>query len=100
MNSTERCKEGLTQFGYVRQLDRQRSQVILSDLKERFKPTFQSDLDKVMLAYSGFVAGIALVSLIPHSDTNLQVVLGSLAFWTGAVCYLFKRRKAAPARQD
>jgi len=100
VNSTEHCKERPTQFDCFRQLVRQRSEIILSAVKERFAPAFLSDLDKVMLAYSGFVAGITLVSLTPHASTNLQVVLGSLVFWTGAGCYLFKRRKAAPARQD
>ena len=99
MNSTERYKERLAQFSYFRQLDRPRPQTLLANLKERFEPSVLSDLDKVMLAYSGFVAGIALVSISPHTSTNLQVVLGSLAFWTVAAGYLYKRRKTASARQ-
>ena len=93
MNLIELYKERLIQLGDFGQPGR--SQTVLSNLKERFEPVPFSDLDKVMLAYSGFIAGIALVSLTPHTSTNLQVVLGSLAFWTGAACYLYKRRKLA-----
>jgi hypothetical protein len=100
VNSTEQYEKKPPQFDYFRQLDCQRSEKILSGIKECFEPAFLSNLDKVMLAYSGFVAGIALVSLTPHASTNLQVVLGSLAFWTGAVCYLYKCRKTASARQN
>jgi len=100
MISSERLKERLTPSRPYRQFDHWRSEVVLSDLKGRFKPSFLNDLDKVMLAYSSFVAGIALVSLTPHTSTNLQVVFGSLAFWAGAVCYLYKRSKIASSRKD
>ena len=99
MNLTELCKESLAQLGYFHQLERRRSKTILSNLEERFESSLLTDLDKIMLAYSGFVAGIALVSLTPHTSTNVHVVLGSLAFWTGAACYLYKGRKLAAARR-
>lgn len=99
MNLTELRKENLTQLGDFRQSERRRSKTIFSDLDERFEASLLSDLDKIMLAYSGFVAGIALVSLAPQTSTNLQVVLGSLAFWIGAAGYLYRRRQLAAARQ-
>jgi len=99
VNATERFKEERTQLGLYCQIERQRSRTLFSDLKKRFESFPLADLDKVMLAYSGFIAGIALVSLTPHTSTNLQVVFGSLAFWTGAACYLRKRRNATSARQ-
>jgi hypothetical protein len=87
------CKETLAQLGYVRLLERQRLLRIFSNIQERFGSSRLSDFDKVMLAYSGFIGGVALTSLAPHTSTNLQVIFGSLAFWSGAACYLYKRKK-------
>jgi hypothetical protein len=102
LNLMKLCKETLAQRGYVRSPERRPSFRSLSDLQEHFGSSRLSDFDKVMLAYSGFIGGIALASLAPYTSTNLQVILGSLAYWSGAGCYLYKRSRisVSPQKRD
>lgn len=90
MSLMKLCKKTLAQLGYIWPPERRRSLRILSNLQEHFNSTHLTDFDKIMLAYSGFIGGIALASLTPQASTNLQVILGSLAYWCAAGFYLYK----------